>query len=112
MRGIILISVSLAIYFIPSFIAMYRNKVNYFKIFVINATLGWTIIAWIYCLIDSLRNDPIAVDVDEMARMAKEGSREVVVDLKTGNLKVVQKGEMEDGLSGESKISGGPKQSS
>lgn len=86
MRGIIVITICLAIYFIPTFIAMYRSKINYFKIFILNALLGWTILAWVWCLIDSLRNDPAAVDVDELSRMAEKGIKNATINLKTGNI--------------------------
>ena len=45
MRGVILIVGGIAIYLMPTFIAMYRNKINYFRIFIINLVLGWTILA-------------------------------------------------------------------
>ncbi len=110
MRGVILIVSALAIYFIPTFIAMYRNKLNYSKIFIINAALGWTIIAWVYALIESLRNDPASLDIDEAIRLAKKGIGKVSVDLKSGNVEEMAK-EKIDGLSAESKVSGGPKES-
>jgi len=40
----------LFIYFGPSLVASHRKHRNFGSIFVINLTLGWTIIMWIVCL--------------------------------------------------------------
>jgi hypothetical protein len=107
MRGIILVVGGIAVYLAPTFIAMYRNKINYFRIFIINFALGWTVLAWIYCLIESLKRDPIAVDMDEMIRKSQAGTHEVTVNLETGEVKATEiKKENVDGLSTKSEVSG------
>lgn len=86
MRGIIVITFCLAVYFMPTFIALYRSKINYFRIFIINALLGWTVIAWIYALIEALHSDPAAVDIDEITRLANRGIKNATINLKTGTI--------------------------
>jgi len=106
MTGVILIVGGIAIYLMPTFIAMYRNKINYFRIFIINLVLGWTILAWVYCMIEALRKDPIAVDMDEMIRKAQKGTHEVTVNLETGEVKATEIKEPVDGLSTKPEVSG------
>ncbi|WP_338608563.1 superinfection immunity protein [Pelagibacterium nitratireducens] len=52
--GIVLILISLIIYFIPTFIAFRRKHPNKWIIFLINFLLGATFIGWIVALIWSL----------------------------------------------------------
>lgn len=102
MRGIIVITICLAIYFIPTFIALYRNKLNFFRIFIINALLGWTIIGWIFSLIESVRNDPATVDIDEITRLANRGIKNATINLQTGTIKEMEK----ENNNGEQKTQG------
>ncbi|MDR2442366.1 MAG: superinfection immunity protein [Deltaproteobacteria bacterium] len=48
---------SLAIYFIPSYIAYSRKHNNFLPILLINFFLGWTVLAWIAALLWALTND-------------------------------------------------------
>lgn len=93
MRGIIVITICLAIYFIPTFIALYRNKLNFFRIFIINALLGWTVIGWIFSLVESIRNDPATVDIDEITRLANRGIKNATINLQTGTIKETEPSE-------------------
>lgn len=44
-------------YFLPSIIALARNKHNIGTILLINFFLGWTAIGWIIALVMALKND-------------------------------------------------------
>ena len=44
--------VSLPLYFLPTFIA--RKKLNFRAIFILNLTLGWTVLGWIGALVWAL----------------------------------------------------------
>ncbi|MFK8069119.1 MAG: superinfection immunity protein [Gammaproteobacteria bacterium] len=52
--GILLIGISIAIYFIPSWIAAGRNHHNMGAIFAINLLLGWTFLGWVAAIVWSL----------------------------------------------------------
>jgi RsiW-degrading membrane proteinase PrsW (M82 family) len=52
--GILLIAVSLALYFIPTFIAVKRKHPNSVAIVTVNLLLGWTVIGWIVALVWSV----------------------------------------------------------
>lgn len=42
---------SVALYFLPTFIASYRNHARLSVIVVVNILLGWTFIGWIVALV-------------------------------------------------------------
>ena len=44
----------LAIYFLPTFVAVARKKVNEGAIFVLNLFLGWSLIGWVVALVWAL----------------------------------------------------------
>jgi Superinfection immunity protein len=49
-------------YFLPSIIALARNKRDIASIFVLNFLLGWTAIGWIIALVWALKADvPVLV---------------------------------------------------
>ncbi|EKT4543000.1 superinfection immunity protein [Pseudomonas putida] len=48
---ILLAAVSFFLYVLPMMIAFHRHHENYTVIFLVNLLLGWTVIAWIVCLI-------------------------------------------------------------
>jgi hypothetical protein len=49
-------------YFIPSIVALARNKRDTFLIFLLNLFLGWSIIGWVIALVWALRSDyPVVV---------------------------------------------------
>jgi len=48
----------LAVYFIPTMIAMARRKRNTLAIFALNLFLGWSFVGWVAALIWSLATDP------------------------------------------------------
>ena len=47
----LLIIITLVIYFFPSFVAMVRENTQTAAIFILNLTLGWTILGWIGALV-------------------------------------------------------------
>ncbi len=50
--------VGMAFYFLPTVIAMVRQKRNTIAIFVLNFFLGWTFIGWVAALVWSLATEP------------------------------------------------------
>ena len=48
---LIVLVVGLAIYFLPTGIAMLRNHPNFTPIFLVNLLLGWICIGWIVALV-------------------------------------------------------------
>ena len=57
MLRIALAVVALALYFVPSFIAVNKNKRNKNAIFALNLLLGWTFVGWVVALVWSLMKD-------------------------------------------------------
>jgi len=57
MIRIALAVVALALYFVPSFIAVNKNKRNKNAIFALNLLLGWTFVGWVVALVWSLIKD-------------------------------------------------------
>jgi hypothetical protein len=56
------LGLSAALYFLPSIIALARNKRDTLAIFLLNFSLGWSVIGWIVALIWAAKNDvPVAV---------------------------------------------------
>jgi hypothetical protein len=51
LAGFLLISLSLAVYFIPTFVASARRHHNRRAIFVLNLLLGWTLLSWVAALV-------------------------------------------------------------
>jgi len=49
--GLILIAISLFIYFIPTLIAGNRSHREIWGIFILNLFFGWTLIGWVAALI-------------------------------------------------------------
>ena len=49
--------VALALYFVPSFIAVNKNKRNKNAIFALNLLLGWTFVGWVVALVWSLMQE-------------------------------------------------------
>lgn len=49
--GIILFILSLALYFLPTIIALLRGHRNALAIFLLNFFLGWTFIGWVVALV-------------------------------------------------------------
>lgn len=64
MIRIALAVIVLALYFVPSFIAVNRNKRNKNAIFALNLLLGWTFVGWVVALVWSLTQDPPSPDED------------------------------------------------
>lgn len=64
MIRIVLAVIALAVYFVPSFIAVNRNKRNKNAIFALNLLLGWTFVGWVVALVWSLMQDPPTEDRD------------------------------------------------
>lgn len=63
--GLLLITLAVAVYFLPNWVASARKHHNANAIFVTNLLLGWTVLGWIGALIWSLtavnRTDPVEV---------------------------------------------------
>ncbi len=53
--GIIFLLFSLALYFLPTIIAIARKQPNAVAIFVLNFFLGWTFIGWVVALVWSVK---------------------------------------------------------
>jgi hypothetical protein len=54
---IVLAAISLAIYFLPTYIAVKRHHKNILAILVLNLLLGWTFLGWVVSLVWALKND-------------------------------------------------------
>jgi len=52
------LSILLALYFLPAFIASLRRKNQAGAIVALNLFLGWTLIGWVVALVMALWNDP------------------------------------------------------
>ena len=48
---IIVVSIFIAIYFIPAFIANYREHHNKVPIIILNVFLGWSLLGWVAALV-------------------------------------------------------------
>jgi hypothetical protein len=55
--GMIFFILSLALYFLPTIIAVLRKKRNALAIFLLNIFLGWTFIGWVVALVWSVTKD-------------------------------------------------------
>ncbi len=53
--GITFFLFSLALYFLPTIIAIARKQPNALAIFVLNFFLGWTFIGWVVALVWSVK---------------------------------------------------------
>ena len=56
MAGFLIISLSLAVYFIPAIVALERLHHNRGAIFVLNLFLGWTLLGWVAALVWACMN--------------------------------------------------------
>lgn len=50
--------IALAVYFLPSIIAIKRRVVNLGSVIAINVLLGWSLIGWVVALAMALRTNP------------------------------------------------------
>jgi hypothetical protein len=50
-------SLSFAMYFLPSIIALARSKRDLLAIFLLNLFLGWSVIGWIVALVWAAKGD-------------------------------------------------------
>ena len=46
-------------YFLPTLIAAIRSKTDVLTIFLVNFSLGWSVIGWIVCLVWALKTDRV-----------------------------------------------------
>jgi 4-hydroxybenzoate polyprenyltransferase len=53
----VFIGLSLALYFLPSYIAYEKKKKNAGAIFALNLLTGWTVIGWVIGLVWAFAND-------------------------------------------------------
>lgn len=54
--------IPLAMYFLPTIIALARSKRDTLAIFLLNFFLGWSVIGWIVALVWAAKNDvPVVV---------------------------------------------------
>lgn len=58
--GLVVLVLLLALYFLPTIIAMNRNHNNLGPIFLLNLLLGWTLVGWVVALAWSVANPPAA----------------------------------------------------
>jgi hypothetical protein len=58
--SVALVLVLLALYIVPSIVAVVRNVPNVGSVIVINALLGWTLIGWVVALAMAVRTVPPA----------------------------------------------------
>jgi hypothetical protein len=65
MAGLILLAISLAIYFIPSIVASNRNHKNVAAIVVLNLFLGWTVLGWVLALVWAVMSNQTNNKTDE-----------------------------------------------
>lgn len=55
--GVLMFVLMLALYFVPTGVAYYKEKTNILAIFLTNLLLGWTFIGWILALIWAATED-------------------------------------------------------
>ena len=55
MGGFILLAVMVAVYFLPTLIAM--DKKNATQVFVVNLFLGFTFVGWVVALVMAVKNE-------------------------------------------------------
>lgn len=55
--ALVLLVAGIFIYFVPSYVAWYKEKKNLTAIFVLNLFLGWTFVGWVIALIWSVCKD-------------------------------------------------------
>ena len=55
--GILVFLLLLALYFLPTIIALVTKKRNALAIFVLNFFLGWSLIGWVVALVWSVTKD-------------------------------------------------------
>lgn len=58
---VLIAAASFFIYILPMMIAFHRHHENYTSIFLINVLLGWTVIAWVVCLVWAFISKPVPV---------------------------------------------------
>ena len=51
-------AIGLAVYFLPTIVALANHKRNALAIFALNFLLGWTFIFWVVAIVWSLMADP------------------------------------------------------
>jgi hypothetical protein len=52
--GIVVFVISVAIYFLPTILAVLRHHRNALAVFLVNLFLGWTFIGWVAALVWSV----------------------------------------------------------
>jgi hypothetical protein len=48
-------------YFLPTIIALVRDKRDKLSIFLLNLFLGWSVIGWVVPLVWAFKNDPVVM---------------------------------------------------
>jgi len=89
---LIIIIPFIAIYFLPSFIALSRKKTNRAAIILLNFFLGWTFVGWIVSLVWACtsNNQPQTIVVNNSSYSKEESSSDLQkndFDEKLDNLK-------------------------
>ncbi len=54
---LVVVVISIGIYFVPTIIAFVRNKSNKIAILALNFLLGWSLIGWVVSLVWALSNE-------------------------------------------------------
>ena len=53
-EGVLYFLLVVALYFVPTWIALYRRALNKWRVLVVNAAFGWTFIGWMIALVMAL----------------------------------------------------------
>lgn len=78
--GLIPLAILLAIYFLPTLVALSRRHQSAVAIFVLNLLLGWTVLGWIVAFVWSFTN-PIQVVVNNRA-VSNQASKSVADEIR------------------------------
>jgi hypothetical protein len=89
------ILILLALYFMPSWVALLRGKRNAGAIFVLNFFLGFTLIGWVIALVWALAHDGVMVVQSAPTQNSMATELQKLTDLK--NQGVISSDEFETG---------------
>jgi len=63
--SIMILIIFLALYFLPTFIAFGRGKVNALSVLLLNIFLGWTLVGWVVSLVWAVKTDLIDKEIKD-----------------------------------------------
>jgi hypothetical protein len=73
--SIAVIALFVVVYFLPSIIGKRRDMLYIHMLFTTNLLFGWTIIAWILCVLWGLSGQTVAARMAVLGNLAKPQSR-------------------------------------